>query len=65
MLIPHWFIEERDNDYDLATQNIIYAIQEMGMPLSVRKYVRDMTYEFLPIDQPVIVIGCINCIRTS
>src|SRR3990167_753609 len=62
---PVWYVQQRENDYDVNTQHIIYIIQEMGMEVHSDPYVPfgGMNYDFLPTDRPVIFHGAINAIR--
>lgn len=62
----HWYIQESAESSNLgALQGIIYALQEMGMPVHCEKYVPfgGMDYSFLPTDQPVVALTGISAVQ--
>lgn len=64
---PVWYIQHRENDYDISTQNTILTIKELGMDVYCEKYIPfgGMQYDFLPTDRPVIFIGSITVVRNG
>lgn len=64
MTTPVWYIQDR-SDREINTQNLIYAIQELGMEVYCEKYIPfdGMDYSFLPTNRPLVAHGSISGIR--